>query len=180
MTTEYEVRVLEINEKELIKKIEILGGVKKAEYQQKRYVYDLNPAQKNKWIRLRTNGEYTTLTYKSIINDEIDGTKEIELKVSSFEIANEFLEKIGFKNKAYQENRRIQYELEGVEIDIDTWPMIPTYMEVEGNSKENVLNILSKLEVDETKITTVGVEGIYKHYGINLPKIKKLKFSKKK
>ena len=45
MKTEYEVRVLEINKDEIIKKLERLGAEKKGEFEQKRYVYDLRPIE---------------------------------------------------------------------------------------------------------------------------------------
>ena len=109
MITEYEVRVLEIDVEEMIKKIEDMGAKKIGEYEQKRYVYDIKPAEDGKWIRLRTNGKKTTITYKDIVSKTIDGTKEIEITVDNFETTNEFLEKIGFIHKNYQENRRIQY-----------------------------------------------------------------------
>ena len=138
MKTEYEIRVLEIDKESIVKKLESLGTIKKGEYNQKRYVYDLKPLQKGKWIRLRTNGIDTTLTYKDIEKNTIDGTKEVELRVEDFDIANEFLNKIGFIARNYQENKRIQYILDNVEIDIDTWPMIPTYLEIEANSEKEV------------------------------------------
>ncbi len=53
MKTEYEARILEINKEEFIKKLENLGATKVADYIQKRYIYDFNPAIKGKWIRLR-------------------------------------------------------------------------------------------------------------------------------
>ena len=116
MKTEYEIRILEIDKEEMIKRLENLGAKKVGEYEQKRYVYDLRPVEKGKWIRLRTNGLNTTLTYKDIVSNTIDGTKEIEIEVDDFEKTNEFLEKIGFKNRGYQENKRIQYILNNVEI----------------------------------------------------------------
>ena len=109
MKTEYEVRVLEINKEEIIKKLENLNAKKVGEYNQKRYVYDTIPKENGKWIRLRTNGTETTLTYKDVTSDKIDGTKEVEVKVSDLELTNEFLNKIGFFSKAYQENNRIRY-----------------------------------------------------------------------
>ena len=176
MKTEYELRVLEIDKNKLIKDLEEMGAIKRGEYNQKRYVYDLNPPEPDKWIRLRTNGKDTTITYKNVQTKNIDGTKEVEIIVSDFEVANELLENIGFKSKAYQENTRIQYELNGIEIDIDTWPLIPTYVEIEGNSEESVIEMLNLLKLDKKKMTTVDVQGIYKNYGINLDKIKILKF----
>ena len=133
--------------------------------------------QEGKWIRLRTNGKITTLTYKNIISNTIDGTKEIELEVEDFEKTNEFLEKIGFKNRSFQENRRIQYVLDDVEIDIDSWPMIPTYLEIEGKTERDIMSIKNKLDIDENKVTTLNCNDIYKQiYRIDISKIKELKF----
>lgn len=176
MKTEYEVRVLEVNIEEMIKKIEDMGAKKIGEYEQKRYVYDIKPAEEGKWIRLRTNGKKATLTYKDIVSKTIDGTKEIEVTVDDFETTNEFLEKIGFIHKNYQENRRIQYELDGIEIDFDSWPQIPTYMEIEGKSQKEVELMIDKLQVEKEKITTKHTQDIYEQYGICLPEIKELKF----
>ena len=177
MKTEYELRVLEIDKEEMIKKLEALGAVEKGKFEQKRYVYDLRPAEDNKWIRLRTNGKKTTLTYKDIVSNTIDGTKEVEIEVDDFEKTNEFLERIGFKNKGYQENERIQYILNGVEIDIDSWPMIPTWMEIEGESEAQVLDMLKMLNVDESKITALNCDAIYRQiYNIDISTIKILKF----
>ena len=177
METEYELRVLEVNKEEIIKKLEELWATKKGIFEQKRYVYDLRPAEKDKWIRLRTNGTVTTLTYKDIVSNTVDGTKELEIEVESFEKTNEFLERIGFKNRNYQENERIQYILNGVEIDIDSWPMIPPYMEIEGESEEEIINLKKILNIDETKVTTLNCDDIYKQiYKIDISKIKELKF----
>ena len=177
MHTEYEVRVLEINKDEIIKKLERLGAEKKGEFEQKRYVYDLRPIENGKWIRLRTNGKVTTLAYKDIISNTIDGTREIEFVVDNFDEANEFLERIGFKSRNYQENKRIQYVLNGVEIDIDLWPKIPAYMEIEGKSEEQVLEMKKLLCIDENKVTTLNCDDIYRQiYKIDISKIKELKF----
>ena len=177
MKTEYEIRILEIDKESIVKKLEDLGAIKGGEYNQKRYVYDLKPVQKDKWIRLRTNGIETTLTYKDIESNTIDGTKEVEIKVDSFEVANEFLNKIGFVARSYQENKRIQYTLDNVEIDIDTWPMIPTYLEIEGNSEEEVNNMVKKLGLSNLKITALNCDDTYrKIYNIDISKIKELKF----
>lgn len=177
MKTEYEIRVLEINKKEIVNKLEKLGAIMKGNFKQKRYVYDLKPAENGKWIRLRTNGKVTTLTYKDIVSNTIDGTKEVEFEVEDFDKANEFLEKIGFINRSYQENERIQFILNNVEIDIDSWPMIPTYMEIEGKSEKEVLNMKRVLNIDESNVTTLNCDDIYRQiYKIDISKIKELKF----
>ena len=73
MNTEYEVRVLEINHDEMVKKLENLGAEFKFSALQQRYVYDVKPKQENKWIRLRTDGKKTTLTIKFLTNPQSHG-----------------------------------------------------------------------------------------------------------
>ena len=177
MHIEIEERILDINKEEIIEKLEKLGAKKVGEWYQKRFVYDFNPKRDSEWIRLRDNGEETTLTYKNAQNDSIDGTKELEIKVSNFEETNQLLNILGYIPKAYQENKRIRYLLNNVEIDIDMWPLIPTYVEIEGQTIEEVKQIERLLNVDKDKITTLNCQDIYlKIYGIDIDTIRKLRF----
>ena len=77
-------------------------------------------------------------------------------------------------------NRRIQYTLNGVEVDIDSWPMIPTYLEIEGKSEEDVYKILELLGYKREDCTTRDVEGIYLDYGYDLNTIYDLKLEEEK
>ena len=54
---------------------------------------------------------------------------------------------------------------QGFEIDIDTWPNIPTYLEIEGKDEESVNKIIEKLEIDKNKISTLDVQSLYEYYG---------------
>lgn len=176
--TEYECTVLDIDKEGVISKLESLGAKNKKEKLQRRYVYDFKPVEKNKWIRLRTNGDKTTLTLKEIKDkNSIGGTKELEIEVSDFDATNEILNRLGYKARNYQENKRHSFELDGVSIEIDSWPLIPTYVEVEGSSESEVIETLKKLGIDESKVTTLDVESIYREiYGIDILSIEELKF----
>ena len=180
MKTEYEIRILEIDEKSLITNLENLGAKKLGEFYQRRYVYDMKPAIKGKWIRLRTNGVNHTLAIKSIISPLIDGTKELEIEISDFDKCYHILSELGYHERSYQENKRISYKLDDTEIDIDSWPMIPTYVEIEGNNKEEVYKTLEKLSISKEKITTANVDEIYTNYGYNLDSISNLKFEEER
>ncbi len=180
MHTEYEVRVLEINKEEIIKKLEELHATLEWDHIQRRYVYDFIPKQDKKWIRLRTNGDRTTLTIKNIVSSSIDGTQELEIVVDNFDRCNLILKELGYSDKGYQENHRIQYRLNGVEIDIDSWPMIPTYLEIDGASEDAVYNALSALGFDRCDCTTKDVSEIYKDYGYDIESIKELKLEEER
>ena len=91
-------------------------------------VYDIKPFKENKWIRLRTDGFKTTLTIKEYTSSKIDGVKELEIEVSDMEKTNLILEELGYKKRSVQENKRTRYILNDVEIDIDTWPYLKTFV----------------------------------------------------
>ena len=176
MKSEIEARILDINKEELIKKLENMGATFVNNYEQKRYVYDFKPAVKGKWIRLRSDGEHSTLTIKEINNDKIDGTKELEILVSDIDDTNLILEKLGYKARSYQENRRIRYVYNNIEIDIDSWPLIPTYVEFEGTSEEEIREFVKLLGYKTSDLTTLNVNKIYEYYGLDIDSYAVLKF----
>lgn len=170
---EYEVRVLEINHEEMVKKLESMGAIKVKEGMQRRYVYDFNPVQKHRYIRVRTDGKKTTLTIKKVEKDTIDGTKELEIEVSDFEKINEILNQLGYLPKGYQENKRTEYILDGVTFDLDRWPLIPEFMEIEGSNSDDVLKMVDKLKLPKDMVIESGV---YEHYGIDSAELENLSF----
>ena len=180
MHTEYEVRILNIDVDEIKRRLDNIGAKFEWDRLQQRYVYDFIPKIPGKWIRLRTNGEKTTLTIKNLVSSRVDGTQELEIEVDDFDRTNLVLKELGYEAKGYQENRRIQYTLNGVEIDIDSWPMIPTYLEIEGPSEEAVYEILGLLGYSKEDCVTTDVEGIYLDYGYNLEEIYDLKLEEER
>ena len=176
MNSEYEVRVLDIDVDGFIKQIVKLGAIYINKYEQKRYIYDFNPKIDNKWIRLRTDEFKTTLAIKEYQSAEIGGTKEIEIEVSDIEKTDEILNQLGYFKRSVQENKRIRYMLNNVEIDIDTWPHLRAYVEFEGKSKKSVLDLLKLLEIDENRITTMDAQDIYLANGFTLEDLNSLKF----
>lgn len=178
MNIEYEMTILEIDKDLLVKKLDELGAIKISDSLQRRYVYDFNPKLDNKWIRLRTNGDKTTLTIKEIINKNIiGGTNELEIVVDDFDKTNLILNELGYKRRSYQENYRTSYKLGNVNFDIDSWPMIPTYVEIEGSSENEVKEALKLLDLSNAKATTLDVDSIYNEiYNIKIMDIEELKF----
>ena len=173
MKTEIEARVLDIDANEIIDKLKSLDATFVGDWLQVRNCYDFNPVKKNSWIRLRTNGKETTLTIKEIENLTINGTKELEIVVSSFEETDRILNKLGYSARSSQENRRIRYMLDDVEIDIDSWPKIPTYVEIEAKNEDEIISAINKLGIDKNRLVTLDVVSIYAHYGIDFDSLPK-------
>ena len=132
-----------------------------------RNCYDFTPVRQNSWIRLRTNGTETTLTIKEVSSCKIDGTKECEIIVSDFNTTDELLNRLGYTARSRQENRRIQYILDNVEIDIDFWPQIPPFIEFEAETEEQIKNVCEKLGINFSDTTSIDVEKIYNFYGLD-------------
>lgn len=178
MKIENEITVLKINKEKFIKKLIELGAQENGpELKQIRCVYDFNPVNRNKWIRLRTNGRKTTLTIKELSGNSKMNAKELEIEVSDFEETNRILKELGYEYRNIQENYRHIFLLDGAEISIDTWPHIDPYAEIEADNKEIIKNVLNKLEIPNTQITELDVTSIYKEiYGIDILSIKELKF----
>lgn len=179
MNTEIEVRILNIDKKDLISKLEKNHAKFIGDWFQVRYVYDFNPIDPNKWIRLRTNGITNTLTIKEIHDKTELGTKELEIEVSSLETAHQILEKLGYKRRSIQENKRIRYILDDVELDIDTWPGLNTYVEFEADSLYKIKEVINLLGFDYKDAITDDAQDIYMSLGYTQEDLNNLKFEVK-
>ena len=146
--------------------------------------YGINP---NKWVRLRETNGKTTITIKHILNEKLTkeyGTRmqpvlETEMEVPSIESGNAILEQLGFSFRNYQEKRRTTYILDDTEIDIDSWPLIPPYLEIEGESDEQIDNILRALKLSDKEVLSCNTEEVYKKYGLDIYQFRELRFNEK-
>jgi adenylate cyclase class 2 len=182
MGKEFETQILNINPKEIAEKLRKLGAKEEAECLQKRWVFDieclnnLNPG-KGEWVRLREAKGKSTITYKNKSGTGLDETEEIEFGVTDFDKAAELLGKLKcFPNKYYQENKRHKFILNGTEYTLDTWPKIPTFLEIEGENGEKVQEGLKLLGLENTQHEHYGLLNIYSKYGIDLHSYKEIKF----
>lgn len=116
----------------------------RGEYLQRRRVFDLVKPDVNKWIRVRDEGERTTLAYKEA-GTKMEEQKELEFTVDDYDGACMFLEAIGCSARGEQETKRELWELDGAEVTIDTWPHLAPLVEIEGESEEQVQLVAEKL-----------------------------------
>ncbi len=173
---EYEGKILDIDPVAVERVILDKGGQKLGEKFMRRYVYDITPSDQSQWIRLRDTAGETTLTVKQITSDAIDGTHEIEVGVDDFAATNALLGMLGFNPKSYQENRRTSFFLDGAQVEIDAWPQIPPYLEIEAGSKHEVVRVAFLLGYTEADLTGKNAIMIYARYGIDLNTVPELRF----
>lgn len=174
---EFEIKFLEVDVPELEKKLVAFGAKKVADYEYSRALFDYPDFRMNKvesWIRVRTDGKESTLTYKKIIKENPTdqgskdvGMKEIEVKVEDYAKTCEIMKCIGMVIKREEKNKRTRYAKGDVVFDIDSWPFIPTYVEIESSSYEKAKDAARELGFDP-EVGIIGTAAtVYKKYGFN-------------
>lgn len=133
----------------------------------------------NKWIRLRQSNDKIELTTKHILNkknDNYQSVLESEVEVSSFEETNNLLESIGIYKRNYQEKIRYSFVYKDAQIEIDIWPKLEPYLEIECDNDKTIEEILEKLNLKENEIVSTNTESLYKRKNIDVLQISTLKF----
>ena len=164
MENEIEAQFLDINKDELRAKLKEIGGkLVKPEVLMRRVVFDLGP---NNFARVRDEGGGKIVaTYKNVADEKsILGTKEVNVVIDDYENGITLLKACGLKPKAEQESYREKWMLGEVEICIDTWPWIPTFVEIEGSSENAVWETARQLVLSRDKAKFGSVDTTYEHY----------------
>ena len=161
---ETETKIIDINIEKFKESMKAKGIEHSDRKLQRRWVFSLPSKNgENRFIRVRTNGDITTLTYKHRAGETMSNTEEIETEVKDFDKTKLIISKI-LGDGNYKENYRITYNYEGAEITIDEWPNIPPIIEVEAESEEKILRLIKELEIDGRVIGNVGIGKVYSIY----------------
>lgn len=78
--------------------------------------------------------------------------------------------------KSYQETKRVSFTLEGAQLEIDKWPLIPPYLEIEAATTEDVIRVAELLGYAESDLTGENTIKIYARHGFDLNTISELRF----
>lgn len=154
---EIETKILDINKEEIITRLRNLGA---KEMESVRLTIDwYAPAGTKKegphpWcfrVRNSSNGkvEMTWKSMETFVGDTARHSNEINLNVSDFEKAKILVEAIGFMHYAHQEKDRHSFHYKNWNFDIDTYPNMPTYLEIEGESESSINEAIKLLDLEK-------------------------------
>lgn len=149
MTEEIEVRFLEVDKDNLVAKLRELEAKELQDVMLEEIIfYDkaLTWSDKGQRVRIRKSGDTVQLDFKKTVTGIL--SHEVELAISDIDAATLFLESIGLVAHRRQQKKRHSFRLGDVMIDIDTWPQLPTYVELEGDSEEALKNAAQQLGLD--------------------------------
>ncbi|HSH31558.1 MAG TPA: hypothetical protein VK963_02715, partial [Candidatus Saccharimonadales bacterium] len=75
-----------------------------------------------------------------------------------------FLTAIGLDSYSYQETKRESWVLGGVEVELDQWPWIPPFIELEGKDEAALKAAAQALGLDWSQALHGSVETAYQAY----------------
>jgi len=153
MAHEIETKVLNIDAQDIKEKLISMGAEK---IQDTRLIVDwyrtkgVKEGEDEWFLRIRSNSEGVhEVTWKA--RSTIQGTtrkhKEINFPISQQEMLADLFEEIGLEKYAHQEKDRTTYSLKDWTFDIDQYPKMPAYLEIEGTSEEHVKEAMELLGI---------------------------------
>ena len=135
----------------------------------------------NKWVRLRDTNGKVTLTVKHVFNknkESVQKVAEYEIDVGSVDDTDRLLTALGFVKRNVQEKVRTQYKYKDAEIDIDIWPKLKPYIEIESSNTDLYQEIINGCDFNDKEIVSCNTEELYRRIGINSCEIPELLFEK--
>jgi len=171
MEIEFEGRILDINKEEFITKIKSIGGTLKAPLTlYRRSVFNLCDIKRG-YVRVRDEGDKTTMTAKIYKDPKFPQEYELQIK-DSFENGQAFLEALNLTKKAYHETMREKWSIpksnnstkELCEIAIDYIPGLPLYAELECKTKADLHKTAKLLDIPLKSLMYGGYGKVFVHY----------------
>jgi len=184
MPKEIELTVYDIDKEEVIKKLEKCKAIFVGKYHFKTVNFQLETKgiikshEANKedekyytaWVRVRTDGKRTTLTFKEQYGTTILKRNEYEAEVSDFlKTVKIIIKLLPNAQYNYTESEREEYKLGKVTIDINKRPYLPYSIEIEGPTQESVMETYKKLGIKKEPMKSIAVpdEEFYKLFGVD-------------
>jgi len=162
MAHEIETKVLDIDAEAIKNKLVSFGAKK---IQDTMLIVDWYRIQgmeegKDPWfLRIRGNkeGKYE-VTWKA--KSDILGTarkhKEINFAIPEPEKLNDLFLELGLEKYAHQEKYRTSFTFKDWQFDLDLYPKMPAYLEIEGKSEDHVKEAMTLLGVEKNRTWAKG------------------------
>lgn len=169
---EIETKILEVEGKGLREKLESMGAEKIQEVGLVVDWFSFANVSKddNPWfLRIRsysTGKVEVTWKAKSDLIGVARKHKEINVIVDSHEKMQDIFIELGLVSYAHQEKNRVSWTLDGVQFDFDTYPGMPSYLEIEAGSVDEINKMITMLGLENHETWNDGertlIENKYK------------------
>ncbi len=171
---EVEIKVLDIDADDIKKKLVDFGAEKIQDVLLTVDWFRLKGVQmgEDPWylrVRSYSNGK-TEVTWKAkSVHDSVSRShKEINVIVDSHEAMRDLFEEIDLELYAHQEKKRESWKFENAQFDIDTYPNMPPFLEIEAESNEAIQNLLEKFQIQNLPLYHDGERTLIENkYALN-------------
>ncbi len=168
---EIEVKILEVDAEDIEKRLEALGAelVQDSILNVDWYrVKGLKEGEDEWFLRIRIDSSgKAEVTWKRK-PQKVGITKqaeEINFIVSDPVACGKFFEVLNLEKYAHQEKKRTSWILDNLRFDMDTYPGIPTYLEIEGEGEEEIKLGIKLLNLENHQTSSDGERVlIQEHY----------------
>ncbi|MEJ0053974.1 MAG: CYTH domain-containing protein [bacterium] len=172
---EIEAKFLGIDTETIEKRLQELGAI----FEKERLMYAISfdfpgfPLDANSaWVRLRNEGDVIKIAFKQRLGVKADGgnddgMREIETEAGHFEDMRQILLAIGMVEKFVMEKKRRSWVKDGIRYDIDFWPRLDPYLEIETDSWDRLEEAARELGLKPEEKKIFSASQIYKMAGIN-------------
>ncbi|MBI2436879.1 MAG: class IV adenylate cyclase [Candidatus Magasanikbacteria bacterium] len=168
---EIEIKILDIDTDAIEQKLAELGAIRQWRKLIVEKAYDF-PDKKirdnNELCRIRSVGDTVEFVYK-YAEDRHDGfrsAEELQVEVTDFETLEQILTRLGLSSFRHREKYRTSWKYGDTHIEIDEYPSIPAYLEIEGGKKD-IEDLVLKLGYTMADTTTMTGSQTYRHYGVD-------------
>lgn len=163
MAQEIETKVLDIDKDTIIDKLGGLGAKPKGI--KTKLIVDwfrkvgMTEGQDPWFLRIRSyNDDKHEVTWKakSTIEGVVRKHKEINFMIDEPEKLADLFEELGLENYAHQEKYRTSFTLNDWQFDIDEYPQMPAFIEIEGQSEEHIKEAMKMLGIENNRTWAEG------------------------
>jgi adenylate cyclase class 2 len=160
---ENEIKILNVDPKAVSKRLEALGAQKV--YEDNRVITHFDTpdgalAGEGKQVKVTQEG-----TVKLTVTSGVNTTTPTEEKKRIEGDINAIPELAGLQPISKVTAPRISYELGKIDFDIDTFPGIPPFLEIDTTDVDDLEALLTKLGLESNERVVLGTPGIYTRYG---------------
>ena len=168
---EIELKVLDINKESFITKLESIGARRVGVFFIHDRTFDFDDErvrQKGDLFRLRVINGDVELVYKddTKTGDGFREQTETQTGVTDLAAMETILKKIGCRPVRDRQKIRTEYLLGKTKFEIDEFPDIPPYLEMEG-SKESIVEALKRLGYKKQNTTDMTATKVLESYGVD-------------
>lgn len=170
---EHEIKVLNVDIESLTKKLDEIGA--KKVYDDTRTIIALDTKdkmflkEKDKLIRVTDEGSIKVTMHVHQSQPEIKAG--IKFKTSRLKETMDFFHEMGLDPISRVEVPRISYELGKIDFDIDSFPAIPPFLEIDIEHIEEeghtIESLLKELGLENNKVVVMGTEDMHKLYNLD-------------